>query len=89
MKAVEPEEPQPREEALRAPDAAQWKLGMDQEIACLQESNIWILDDHEQPVGVKPIPVKWVLKVKRDALGDTERYKRTSWQHPSWKISST
>ena len=72
-KAVQPQEPQTYEEALRAPDAAQWKLAMDEEMAPLQENNTWTLE--QQPVGVKPIPVKWVFKVKRDALGNIERYK--------------
>ena len=72
-KAIQPEEPQAYEEALRAPDAAQWKLAMDEEMASLQENNTWTLE--QQPVGVRPIPVKWVFKIKRDALGNTERYK--------------
>ena len=71
-KAAQPEEPQTYEEALRAPDAAQWKLAMDEEMVSLQENNTWTLE--QKPVGVNPIPVKWVFKIKRD-LGNIERYK--------------
>ena len=67
------EEPQSYEEALRSPDASEWKLAMDEEIASLQANGTWDLE--EQPVGVKAIPVKWVFKIKRDASGNIERYK--------------
>ena len=72
-RAAEPEEPHSYTEALSAPDAAQWKLAMDEEMASLHENGTWMLE--HQPVGVRPIPVKWVYKVKRDALGNIERYK--------------
>ena len=66
-------EPQTYAEALQAPDAAQWKLAMDEEMASLQENSTWTLE--ELPAAVKPIPVRWIFKVKRDALGNIERYK--------------
>ena len=51
---------------------------MDEEMASLQENNTWTLEQH--PAVVKPIPVKWVFKVNRDALGNIERYKaRLHW----------
>ena len=73
--ATEHEEPQSYEEALRSPDASEWKLAMDEEIASskFQANGTWDLE--EQPVGVKAIPVKWVFKIKRDASGNIERYK--------------
>ena len=72
-RATEHEKPQSYEEALKSPDASEWKLAMDEEIASLQANGTWDLE--EQPVGVKTIPVKWVFKIKRDASGNIERYK--------------
>ena len=69
----EPQEPHTYEEALRASDAAQWKLAMDEEMVSLAENHTWTLE--QLPTGVKPIPVKWVFKLKKDALGNIERYK--------------
>ena len=46
---------------------------MDDEIASLLSNNTWTLE--EVPPGIKPIPVKWVFKVKKDANGNVERYK--------------
>ena len=69
----EHEEPQTYEEALKSPDAAEWKLAMNEEIASLEANETWNLE--EKPAGVKPIPVKWVFKIKKDASGNIERYK--------------
>ncbi len=69
----EKEEPDSYEEALRAPDADQWRRAMDEKIASLHANNTWLLE--ELPEGVKPIPVKWVFKVKHDGKGNIERYK--------------
>ena len=72
-KATQLEEPQTFEEAMNAPDSAQWKLAMDEEMVSLHENSTWSLE--QKPLGVKPIPVKWVFKIKRDASGNIERYK--------------
>jgi hypothetical protein len=46
---------------------------MDEEMRSLLENGTWELV--EKPDGVKPVPMKWVYKIKRDALGNVERYK--------------
>ena len=47
--------------------------GMDEEMVSLHENSTWSLE--QMPLGVKPIPVKWVYKIKKDASGNIERYK--------------
>ncbi len=71
--ATELDEPQTYAEAMRAPDAPQWKSAMDEEMTSLQENSTWTLE--QQPIGVRPIPAKWMFKRKQDALGNIERYK--------------
>ena len=58
---------------MKAPDSAQWKRAMDEEMVSLHENSTWSLE--QMPLGVKPIPVKWVYKIKKDASGNLERYK--------------
>ena len=67
------EEPQTYEQAIHSPNAEQWKAAMDEEMASLQENNTWSLE--ERPVGVQPVEVKWVFKIKKDAQGNVERFK--------------
>ena len=66
-------EPATFQEALASDDADLWRKAMDDEIASLLANNTWTLD--KPPSNVKPIPVKWVFKVKRDSAGNVERYK--------------
>jgi transposase InsO family protein len=70
---LEPEEPATYEEALQSPQAEQWKVAMDEEMASLLSNDTWSLE--QQPDGARPIPVKWVYKVKKFAFGNIERYK--------------
>jgi hypothetical protein len=46
---------------------------MDDEMRSLLENRTWELVP--KPEGVKPVPMKWVYKIKRDALGNVERFK--------------
>jgi hypothetical protein len=64
------DEPQTLEEAMASAAADLWKQAMD---ASLLANCTWELSD--VPTGVKPIPCKWVFKIKRDAKGNIERYK--------------
>ena len=75
LAAVQADDDSPRtaEEALSRPDADFWRQAMDEEIQSLMEYNCWELC--ELPPGAKPIPCKWVFKIKRDARGNIERYK--------------
>jgi len=66
-------EPQSLEEALASPEASLWQTAMDEEMASVMANGTWELV--EPPPGVKPIPVKWVFKVKYDGAGRVERFK--------------
>ena len=58
---------------MASPDAELWQRAMDEEMASLMANKTWTLE--EAPPGIKPIPVKWVFKIKRDSNGNIERYK--------------
>ena len=66
-------EPATYEAALAGPQAKQWKTAMDSEYKSLIANGTWTLEP--LPPGIKPIPVKWVYKVKRDGQGHLERFK--------------
>lgn len=44
-----------------------------EELSSIEKNNTWILVD--LPRGFKPIGLKWVLKVKRNADGSISKYK--------------
>lgn len=60
-------------EALSGDNAEDWQRAMDEEMQALLANGTWILT--ELPPNAKPVPVKWVYKVKRNADGSIERYK--------------
>ena len=67
------DEPQTYGEALESAQADFWRDAMNEEFKSLLENGTWELV--ECPLGVKPIPVKWVYKIKRNADGSVERFK--------------
>lgn len=66
-------EPATMTDALSGELAAYWQEAMDDEMTSLLENGTWTLE--YPPAGIKPIPVKWVYKVKRDTAGNVERFK--------------
>jgi transposase InsO family protein len=66
-------EPETLKEALSSEHGEFWRQALDDEYKSLLENNTWTLE--EPPNGVKPIPVKWVFKVKQDAAGNFDRFK--------------
>jgi hypothetical protein len=59
--------------ALKGPNAGKWLEAIWAEYLSLIENGTWELVD---PPGSAPVlPCHWILKVKRDALGNIERYK--------------
>ncbi len=66
-------EPQTVEQALASDAADLWLQAINEELASLYANNTWTVEN--VPHGVRPIPCKWVFKIKRDAHGNIERYK--------------
>lgn len=66
-------EPTTLEEALASDEGDVWRQAVEDEYNSLLANNTWTLE--RPPPGIKPIPVKWVFKIKRDSAGNIERYK--------------
>ena len=66
-------EPRTLKEALSGPQADHWRQAVDEEYASLVGMGTWTVG--KTPYGVKPLGVKWVFKLKRDAQGNIARYK--------------
>lgn len=66
-------EPTTFAEAMQSPQAHSWKQAMDEEMSSLLANGTWELE--KAPSTIKPIPVKWVFKVKRNNEGRVERFK--------------
>lgn len=70
---AEIQEPTTYEEAVQSEHKEQWITAMNEEMESLLTNGTWELE--KPPKDVRPIPVKWVYKVKRDANGNIERFK--------------
>ena len=68
-----PAEPITYMQALKSDNADQWRSAMDEEYTSLMAYKTWELT--KLPTGARPLPVKWVFKVKQDATGTVERFK--------------
>jgi hypothetical protein len=66
-------EPQTFNEAVSGEDVEFWKKAMDEKMASLLENKTW--EVREVPHGVKPVPTRWVYKIKRDEHANIARYK--------------
>jgi len=66
-------DPQTYNEAIRAPDAEEWRKAIQTEYDSLMENNTWRAVD--LPPGRKALTTKWVLKKKLGPQGQVLRYK--------------
>ena len=66
-------EPATIDEALRGPDAQQWREALDYEINQLEKMGTWVIED--LPAGHSAIPCTEVLKIKRGPDGEIQKYR--------------
>lgn len=71
--SIKVDEPSTYEEAITSPEKEEWLNAMTEEMTSLLSNETWELA--EIPPGIKPIPGKWVYKVKSDANGNIQRFK--------------
>ena len=70
---AENEEPQSMKEALDSNNSGKWKEALDAEYSSLINKETWELVP--PPLDANIVGSKWVLKVKRNANGNINRYK--------------
>ncbi|GAQ93035.1 hypothetical protein KFL_012630030 [Klebsormidium nitens] len=66
-------EPQSYQEAVGGEESDLYRKSVDEEMRSLLENGTWKIVEKSE--GVKPIPMKWVYKSKRDENENVERYK--------------
>jgi hypothetical protein len=67
------DEPKSYEEAMRSPDAEEWRQAAKEEYDAVVKNGTWVLV--VAPKGVRPIPTLWVWKNKYDETGTLVRRK--------------
>lgn len=67
-------DPSTLKQALKSPQANEWKTAMASEMKSLEENKTWE-EISAVPSGRNIITTKWVFKTKRDESGQVERYK--------------
>jgi len=66
-------EPDTVNDALNCRDRMHWKQAMKEEIESFNKNKVFTLVD--LPAGAKKVTCRWVFKIKKNALGQIERYK--------------
>src|ERR1700761_8785792 len=66
-------EPKSIDEALRGPDAEEWRKALEYEISQLEKLGTWIVED--LPKGQSAIPCSEVLKIKRGPDEEIKSYR--------------
>ena len=66
-------EPKTLKEALSGPQGDHWRQAIEEEYGSLVSMGTWTVT--RTPYGIKPLGVKWVFKLKKDAQGNITRYK--------------
>jgi hypothetical protein len=61
------------EEARRRPDWPKWEMAINIELENLKASGTWELV--ERPSGANVVDCRWVLRIKKNAAGEIEKYK--------------
>lgn len=71
-----PPEPKSYKQVMASPEQEQWKATIKAELNVLDKHRVWKLVDRKTvKVGRKVLTGKWVFKRKRNADGETSRFK--------------
>ena len=61
------------EEARRRPDWPKWEVAIQDELNCLEKLDTWRIV--EQPPDANVVDSRWVLRIKKNAAGEIEKYR--------------